>query len=248
MRHDRILVWVAAVALLAPLCGCVRQPVARDEPPAPTVGQLWSPSDPHAAARAALGRAYGLFPPIVVSGTTDQEIPLPSWITSAVVESEYDGPVSGRGFIVTTLEEDNMPTDGTLAASLDRHYRGIAAFGVDTEYAGDPAKILVQDWGGGRWTVTISPVALAPVFRVPGAEGTFWSSVFLYDGPAVRWTFTKEAGVGPGQFRVMEFTADRQRHELIDQLMHPTIRATVTAEPGPALVIVDSDGRWRVTD
>jgi hypothetical protein len=246
MHQKPLIALVGAIVCLVPLAGCSRPAAPVADSPTPSVGALWPASDPEAAARTAIGEAYGLFPPIEASGSTDREIPLPSWVKSAVVSIGYDGPVAGRGFVVTTLEEDNMPAGDTLAASLETHYRGVSVFGVDTEYAGTPAKILVQDWGGGRWTLRISPVALAPIFKVPGAEGTLWTSVFLSSGPAARWTFTKEPGVGPGHFTVAQFSTDKARHVVIDQLMHPRLHATVSALPGPTIVIVDSDGPWHV--
>jgi hypothetical protein len=246
MHKRPLLALVGAAVCLVPLAGCSRPAAPLPDSPTPSVGPLWPASDPDAAARTAIGEAYGLFPPIDESGSTDREIPLPSWVKSAVVSIGYDGPVAGRGFIVTTLEKDNKPAGDTLAASLETHYRGVSVFGVDTEYAGAPAKILVQDWGKGRWTLKISPVASAPMFKVPGAEGALWTSAFLYGGGAAQWTFTKDETDTTGRFTVAQFTTDKSKHVLIDQLMVPSYHGTVSALSGPTIVVVDSDGPWRV--
>ncbi len=248
MRHVPLIALLGSVACLVPLAGCSGPPVPvlRTDSPTPSVSALWPASDPEATTREAIGTAYGLFPPIEASGNDTREIPLPSWTRAAVVSITYDGPVAGRGFIVTTLEENNMPAGDTLAVSLETHYRGISVFGVDTEYHGTPAKILVQDHGHGRWTLSISPVALAPIFMGTGAQGPAGTSVFLYGGPAARWNVTKEDGYGPGRFAVAQLSTDKVRHVLIDQLMQPRLSRTLAALPGPTVVIVDSDGPWHV--
>lgn len=247
MRRRLLAVVAGAVVCLVPLAGCAHQGAAPvSDPSAPKSGPLWPASDPDAATRAAVGEAYGLFPIIEASGNAGREIPLPPWVKAAAVSIEYDGPAAGSGFVVTTLEADNSPAGDTLAASLDVRYRGVSVFGVDTENAGTPAKILVQDAGRGRWTVRISPVALAPMLEVPGTTGTFWTSVFLYGGEASGWTFTKDETDATGRFTVAQFTTDKARHVLVDKLMSSAFRGTVTALPGPSVVIVDSDGPWRV--
>lgn len=186
-----------------------------EEPTKPTV-QSWADD------------TYGTFAPIMQSGTGDNIIPLPAGVKAAMVTATHDGK---RNFAVSVLDAANQPT-GDLLVNTIGGYSGSTAYGLNA--LGEGATLQIS--ADGNWSITISPLASAPLLAASGTG----DSVFLYDGGAGALTATYN---GSRNFAIIQKTGKAFDFGLLVNEIG-AYSGTVPLNSGPSVITITADGAW----
>jgi hypothetical protein len=185
--------------------------------------------EPEPDGNQEIGDQYGTFATISKSGEGDSTIRLPADAKAGMVTASHDGSAN---FAITALDASNEPT-GDLLVNTIGSYKGVTAFGLSA--VGEAVKIKIS--ADGAWKIKIESLAKAPTLELPAKEEG--DKVHIYTGGAEDWTITN---TGQGNFAVIQ-------HADLPNLMVNEIgryKGTVPAEAGPNVVVINSDGEWKI--
>jgi hypothetical protein len=146
-----------------------------------------------------------------------------------MVTASHNGSAN---FAITALDASSEPT-GDLLVNTIGSYKGVTAFGLSA--VGEAVKIKIS--ADGAWEIKIESLAKAPTLELPAKEEG--DKVYIYTGGAEDWTITN---TGQGNFAVIQ-------HADLPNLMVNEIgryKGTVPAEAGPNVVVINSDGEWKI--
>jgi len=169
------------------------------------------------------------FEPVEHSGEGDSVIALDG-ITQAMLTASHTGE---HYFSISGLDDANEPT-AELPVNAVGAYDGVTTIGVN-----DSGTTSLEITADGAWTITLAPLASAPVLP----EGGTGDGVFTYEGDAATWAVKHD---GEHYFSLSAYTgADFEVGLLATEV--GAYDGEVAAKAGPSLVVVQADGDWTIT-
>jgi len=186
------------------------------------------PADSDAATIVQIAEMnYGVFEPFTVEGSGEQFIDLPVEALAGIVTAASEGTDE---FAIVGLDSGGQPVD--LLVRDPGPYSGTTFYADDV--SGKVAKLRVV---GEAWTVTVSPVSLAPEF-VGSATGT-GDAVLLYSETASALQLSHD---GKREFVV---SMDGNGQGIVVEA-EGAYEALAEVRPGPAILLITADGSWSI--
>lgn len=172
---------------------------------------------------------FGTFATIDQSGSGDSVIQLPAEAEAALITSSHQGSAN---FVLQTLDGSNQMSE--LLVNQIGTYSGTVPYGLTGSESG-----MLQITADGAWTVTISPIASAPLASAQ-MSGT-GDAVYRYEGEAAVAAFTHD---GSANF-VVQQSDGSWPSLLINEI--GAYEGSVPVMAGPSLLVITADGSWTVT-
>ena len=171
---------------------------------------------------------FGTFATITQSGSGDSVIQLPTEADAALVTATHEG---SSNFVLQTLDGSNQMSD--LLVNEIGAYTGTVSYGLTGSESG-----MLQITADGAWTVTIAPIATAPVAsaQLSGAG----DAVYRYEGATAVAAVSHD---GSSNF-VLHQSDGAWPDLLINEI--GAYQGSVPLMAGPSLLLITADGAWTI--